>query len=102
MKFAIGGFATTLFALLAIATAPASTASPDDDFLAALTRSGISFPPQVGLNLISAGHNVCAKLAKGDPYDDVVSYVSKGLGNNKGLTTSFISAATNTLCPGHR
>jgi hypothetical protein len=99
MKFAIGGFATTVFALLMLATAPLAAASPEDDFLAALTRNGISFPPQVGINLISAGHTVCQKLGKGDPYDDVASYVSKGLGNNKGLTSSFISAATSSFCP---
>ena len=99
MKFAIGGFATTVFALLAIVTSPLAAASPDDDFLAALTKNGISYPPQVGLNLVKAGHAVCSKLGQGDSIADVTSYVSNGLGNNKGLTRSFISAATSTLCP---
>src|SRR5262245_41611401 len=99
MKFAIGGLPTTVFALLALATAPLAVASPDQDFLSALTRSGISYPPQAGVNLVKAGHAVCQKLAKGDSYQDVTSYVANGFGNNKGLTTSFISAATSTLCP---
>jgi len=99
MKFAIGGFATTVFALLAIVTAPLSAASPDDDFLDALTANGISYPPQAGISLLSAGHNVCSKLSRGDSYKDVTAYISKGFGGNQGLTGSFITAATSTLCP---
>jgi|SRR6478735_25903 len=101
MKFAIGGFATTVFALLAIATAPIAAASPDDDFLDALTKNGISYPPQAGVTLLTAGHAVCSKLSRGDSYKDVVSYVNKGFGGNQGLTGSFISAATSTLCPNY-
>jgi hypothetical protein len=29
----------------------------------------------------------------------VTAYVAKGFGGNNGLTGSFISAATSTLCP---
>jgi Protein of unknown function (DUF732) len=99
MKFAIGGLPTTVFALLAIATAPLAAASPDDEFLSALTRNGISFPPQAGISLISAGHSVCHKLGKGDSHQDVTAYIAKAFGGNMGLTGSFISAATSTLCP---
>jgi hypothetical protein len=99
MKFAIGGFATTVFALLAIGTAPLVAASPDNEFLDALARNGISYPPQAGSTLLNAGHTVCSKLAKGDSYQEVTSYVSKGFGGNQGLTGSFIDAATSTLCP---
>jgi hypothetical protein len=99
MKFAIGGFATTVFALLAIATAPLAAASPDEDFLAALTSNGISYPPQAGPSLLSAGHTVCQKFAKGASQKDVTAYVDKGFGGNNGLSGSFISAATSTLCP---
>jgi hypothetical protein len=99
MKFAIGGLPTTVFALLAIATAPLATASPDDDFLAALTRSGISFPAQAHGSLLNAGHSVCTQLGKGVSMKDVTADVDKGFGGNKGLSASFVSAATSTLCP---
>jgi hypothetical protein len=99
MKFAIGGLPTTVFALLAIATAPLASASPDDDFLAALTRNGISYPPQAGITLLTAGHGVCQKLSKGDSMKDVTADIAKGFGGNKGLSGSFIDAATSTLCP---
>ena len=41
MKFAIGGFATAVFALLAIAIAPPAAADADDDFVGALAKSGL-------------------------------------------------------------
>ncbi|MFG1931398.1 DUF732 domain-containing protein [Mycobacterium sp. NPDC048908] len=99
MKFAIGGFATTVFALLATATSPLAAASPDDDFLAALTRNGLSFPAQAGPSLLTAGHSVCSKLGKGDTYKEVTVYIEKAFGGNKGLSGGFVSAATSTLCP---
>ena len=100
MKFAIGGFATTVFALLAIVTSPLAAASPDDDFLAALTKNGISYPPQAGVSLLTAGHSVCSKLGKGDSYQSVSADITKAFGGNQGLAGSFMSAATSTLCPG--
>ncbi len=99
MKFASGGFATTAFALCAIATAPLAAAGPDDAFLAALNKNGISFPAQAGSSLVTAGHAVCQKLAQGDSHQDVVSYVAKDFGGNNGLAGGFVSAATSTLCP---
>ena len=99
MKFAIGGLPTTVFALLAIVTAAPAAASPDDDFLAALTRNGVSYPSQAGSSLVNAGHSVCQRLAKGDSYQDVAAEVTNGFGGNSGLSRSLMSAATSTLCP---
>ena len=65
MKFAIGGFATTVFALLAIATAPLATASPDTEFLDTLASNGLSVPPQARLGVISAGHSVAGTSRAG-------------------------------------
>src|SRR4051794_9090805 len=90
------GFATTVFALLTIVTAPLAAASPDDDFLDALTRIGISLPPKVTPNLVNAGHAVCQKFATGASYQDVAKDVSSGLGGNAGLTGN-ISVATGSL-----
>src|SRR5215475_3878535 len=65
MKFAIGGFATMVFALLPIATTPLAAASPDEDFVGALARSGLSFPAQATSGVINAGHAVCQGFANG-------------------------------------
>jgi len=100
MKFAIGGFATTVFALLAIATAPLATASPDTDFLDALASNGLTVPPQARLNVISAGHSVCGDFSKGDSFKEAVADIAKrGLGGSQSLAATFVTAATTSLCP---
>jgi hypothetical protein len=99
MRYAFAAPLTTAFALAAIATAPGATASPDNEFLDALANGGISYPAIVTPSLVNAGHTVCRRFAKGDSYPDISIYVANGLGNNKGLTGTFISAATSTLCP---
>jgi hypothetical protein len=100
MKFAIGGFATTVFALLAIATAPIAAADSDDDFVGALARSGLSFPPQATAGVVNAGHTVCRGFANGSSYSEVVDGVTQnGLGGNRGLAGTFVRAAASSLCP---
>jgi len=100
MKFAIGGFATTVFALLAIATAPYAAASPDTDFLDALASNGLSVPPQARLGVISAGHGVCRDFANGDSFKEAVSDIAKkGLGGSQSLAATFVTTAANSLCP---
>jgi hypothetical protein len=100
MKFAIGGFATTVFALLAIAIAPLAAADAEDDFVGALARSGLSFPPQAKSGVINAGHTVCQGFSNGASYKQVVEGVSqKGLGANRSLAGTFVQAAARTLCP---
>jgi uncharacterized protein DUF732 len=100
MKFAVGGFATTVFALLAIATAPLATASQDTEFLDALASNGLTVPLQARLNVINAGHSVCRDLANGDSFKQTVSDIAnRGLGGSRGLATTFVTAATTSLCP---
>jgi hypothetical protein len=100
MKFAIGGFATTVFALLAITTAPLAVASPETDFLDALAGNGLSVPPQARLGVIGAGHSVCQDFSKGDSFKEAVSDIaSKGLGGSQSLAATFVTAATTSLCP---
>src|SRR6201990_3612175 len=98
MKFAIGGFATTVFALLTIATAPLAAASPDDDFVGALARSGLSFPAQATSRVINAGHAVFQGFAIGATYQKVVDGVTqKGLGGNRSLAGTFVQTAASML-----
>jgi|SRR5215218_3627777 hypothetical protein len=100
MKFAIGGFATTVFALLAIATAPYATASPDTDFLDALAGNGLTVPPQARMGVIGAGHSVCRDFANGNSFKEAVADIAKkGLGGSQSLASTFVTTAANSLCP---
>jgi len=100
MKFAIGGIATTVFALLAIATPPLAAASPDTEFLDALASNGLTIPPQARGGVISAGHSVCRDFAAGDTFKETVADIAgRGLGGNKGLAATFVTTATTSLCP---
>jgi hypothetical protein len=100
MKFAIGGFATTVFALLAIATAPNAAATPDTDFLDALASGGLSVPPQARLSVINAGHSVCRDFANGNSFREAVSDIaSRGLGGSQSLAATFVTTAATSLCP---
>jgi len=100
MKFAIGGFATTVFALLAITTAPLAVASPDTDFLDALAGNGLSVPSQASSAVISAGHSVCRDFSNGDSFKEAVADIaSRGLGGSQTLAATFVNTATNSLCP---
>jgi Protein of unknown function (DUF732) len=99
MKFAIGGCATTVFALLAIAAAPLAWASPDSEFLDALSNGGLSFPPQATPHVINGGHAVCQDFAHGASYADVVTGIAGPLGGNQRLAGTFVRAAASSLCP---
>jgi hypothetical protein len=100
MKFAIGGLATTVFALLLIATAPQATANPDTEFLDALASNGLTVPPQARLGVISAGHTVCRDFSNGDSFKEAVADIAtKGLGGSQSLASTFVTTAANSLCP---
>jgi hypothetical protein len=100
MKFAIGGFATTVFALLAIAMPPVAAASPDTEFLDALASNGLSVPPQARSGVINAGHSVCRDFADGDSFKEAVAAIAKmGLGGSQSLAATFVTTATTSLCP---
>jgi hypothetical protein len=103
LKFALGGIATTVFALLAIATAPLASASPETEFLDALASNGLAVPPQARPGVISAGHSVCGvcgDFAKGDSFKEAVADIAKrGLGGSQSLAATFVTTATSSLCP---
>jgi Protein of unknown function (DUF732) len=99
MRYTIAGWLAVTFALASLAIAPCAAASPDDDFLAELSSSGLSFPPHATLGVINGGHSVCQSFAKGASYKETVADVTRGLGGNQSLAGSFVQAATSTLCP---
>jgi hypothetical protein len=101
MKLTIAGSAATVFALVALATAPLATASPEDEFLKALADNGISFPASMNPQVISAGHQVCADWASGASSSDEISQVSQasGLGNSQAIVA--VRVATNAFCPNY-
>jgi hypothetical protein len=100
MKFAIGGCATTVFALLVIATAPLATASPDTEFVDALASKGLSIPPQAKRAVITAGHSVCRDFANGTSFEDAVAKIAgRGVNADQSLAATFVKTATTMLCP---
>jgi hypothetical protein len=101
MKLAIAGSAATVFALVALATAPLATASPEDQFLKALADSGISFPASMNSQVISGGHQVCKGWASGASSADQTSMVSKASGLGAGQANVVVRAATNAFCPNY-
>jgi hypothetical protein len=99
MKFAIGGFATTVFALATIATAPSAAAGPEADFLGALASGGVSFPASATHRVVSAGHTVCQGFGSGDSYKDAIAGVAGAMGGNRHLADVFVRAAATSFCP---
>ena len=99
MKFALGGIAASVFALASLATLPPASASPDNDFIDALAKSGLSFPPQATLSVVNGGHAVCRDFATGASYHDALAGAAGPLGGNPGLSAVFVRVATSSLCP---
>jgi hypothetical protein len=99
MRLAIGGFATSVFAIVAMAIAPQAAASPDEDFLGALASGGVSFPAKATPQVINGGHSVCQSWAKGADYKSAVAGVAGAMGGNAGMAGVFVSAATSAFCP---
>jgi Protein of unknown function (DUF732) len=99
MRHAIAGSLATAFALAAIAAAPLAVASPDNEFLNALSDSGITYPPQATPRIINGGHTICQNFAKDGSYEDAVSFAAGGLGGNQRLAGAFVRAAATSLCP---
>jgi hypothetical protein len=99
MRNIVAGFATAVFALVAIAAAPQATATPEDEFLKALASSGISFPAEMTGEVISGGHAVCQGWASGASSADIVSAVTGASGLGASEAGVIVRAATKTLCP---
>jgi hypothetical protein len=99
MKRTIAGFAAGAFAIVAVATAPQAAATPEEDFLSALARSGFSYPASVAPQVIQSGQSVCSGWASGTSYADAVATMAKITGGSANIATVFVRAATTPLCP---
>jgi hypothetical protein len=101
MKLTIAGSAATVLPLVALATAPLATASPEDQFLKALADGGISFPASMNSQVISGGHQVCKAWGSGASSADEISMVSKASGLGNSQASVVVRAATNAFCPNY-
>jgi hypothetical protein len=101
MRRVLAGFVMALFAVVAIATAPQALATPDDDFLSALSAAGLSVPAKVAPQVIQGGHTVCSAWAGGASYGDTVKGVVGATGGNQGMASLFVRTATKSLCPSY-
>ena len=99
MKFTLAGCATGVLALTAIAVAPQAAASPDDDFLKALSDAGVTFPADTAGSLIQDGHAVCQTFDSGASGPDVIGAFSQSAGLDPQQASIIVRAAAQTLCP---
>jgi hypothetical protein len=99
MKRTVAGFATGVFAVIAIGTAPPAAAGPDSDFLAALTEGGLSVPAAASGRVVSAGHAICANFDSGGSYQAAISSVAGAMGGNSSMAGTFVRAAVKSFCP---
>jgi hypothetical protein len=101
MKFAFAGMVSAIFAIIGTVAAPSASASPNDDFLGALARAGLSYPSSAAPQVIQAGQAVCHSWAAGKTYNDQVAAMVGRTGGNSGMAAEFIRAATSAYCPGY-
>jgi hypothetical protein len=99
MKRTIAGCAMAVFAIVALATAPLATASPDDDFLKALADGGISVPASMSSEVIGGARQLCKGWSSGASSSDQVSMVAKATGLGNSQASMVVRAATNAYCP---
>lgn len=94
---------TTLFtvaaAAVALAAAPAASASPRDDFLAELADVNIVMPWTEQADTVAAGYHACDNLRHGVSVLDEMANVEREYNLPTGQGTLFVSAATTNLCP---
>lgn len=101
MKFGIAGVLVAAFATVGTVAAPVVSASPDDDFLGALARVGLSYPSSAAPQVIQAGQAVCHGWTAGKAYKDQVAAMVGRTGGNSGMAAEFIRAATSAYCPSY-
>jgi|GEM_PF-1683499 hypothetical protein len=99
MKITIAYAATTAFAAVAVATAPAAFADPEDDFLALIARGGITWPSEKTAQVIETGKAVCGDFARGASFEQEVTDLTSVTSWSDDRAAYFIGAVTATFCP---
>lgn len=85
--------------VVALAAAPAASASPRDDFLTELADLNIVMPWPEQADTVAAGYRTCDNLRHGGSVLDEMSNVEREYNLPSGQGTLFVSAATTNLCP---
>lgn len=91
--------AASMLGAVALATAPAATAAPEDAFLDAIAAEGIVWEPADTPAVIDTGHAVCTDWTNGATFaqelNDLIS-VTDWTPEQAGV---FVGAATGAFCP---
>lgn len=92
---------SSFFVGLVVVAVPAQAdPGPDANFLAALTKAGITY--QTPTVAISVGKRECALMDQGMPESDVIKTVSESNPAFKGeAATEFTTIAEDAYCPQH-
>lgn len=99
MKITIACAATAAFAAVALVSAPAAFAAPEDDFLQVITGGGITWPPDKTQQVVETGYAVCQDWDNGASFEKEVADLTSVTGWSDYQAGYFIGAATGAFCP---
>jgi Protein of unknown function (DUF732) len=89
--------AAALTAAALLAAAIFTTASGDDEFLAALADHGIAYTSRA--DALAAAHLVCARIAAGEKPSQVAADVSSDSNLSSYAAGFFVGASIGAFCP---
>jgi uncharacterized protein DUF732 len=92
--------ASSVVALIGLATPVHADPGPDASFLAALDNAGITY--HTGSDAVAIGRRACQLLDQGHPEPDVVkSMTEQNAGFDADAATKFTQIAESVYCPQH-
>lgn len=81
----------------ALVCAPFAAASPESNFINAITEQGVTWPGATPANMVAAGQGVCQDWANGATFAQEVGSLSAHLSAED--AAFLIGAATAAFCP---
>ncbi|WP_137148581.1 DUF732 domain-containing protein [Mycolicibacterium sp. CR10] len=99
MKITIACAAAAAFAAVALVSAPAAFAAPEDDFLQVIAGGGITWPAEKTPEVIETGQAVCQDWDNGADFATEVSDLTSVTDWTDYQAGYFIGAATGAFCP---
>jgi hypothetical protein len=91
--------AASVIGAVALATAPAAVAGPEEDFLTIIRNEGIVWEPADTPAVLDTGHAVCTDWNNGAAFADEVADLLSVTDWTDQQAAAFIGAATGAFCP---